>query len=190
MMSRRRHLLPLQQVTLMTAAEIRSPRDHALFALALGAGMTATRIAPLVVGHITSDGVGIRPGVDLGGNPDRRAAANDNGLHVHLSTAVRAVLARYVASLKAQCLHFERPLLTVVDQRGAERCASCGLEAELLKLPLFLSRLREPLSVRRMRSLFVEYRDDLRLPPHFHFDSLKATFDAGHAIDLRELRAA
>jgi len=173
----------------MSAAQIRSARDHALFTVALGAGLTASRIKPLSLGHVTRDGSTVRPAIDLSWLPGRLRPANDNGLRVALPPPVRVVLGKYIAGLKAQCAHFDRPMLTKADERGIVRCASCGLAANVLELPLFSSRLRERLSVRRMRSLFAEYRDQVRLPPHFHFDSLKATFEAGHVIDLGDPQA-
>ena len=59
-----------------------------------------------------------------------------------------------------------------------------GHDVAFLNMPLFLSRFRDRLSTRRMRSLFEEYRQAVWLPKHLHFDSLKETFDAAAVTDL------
>jgi integrase len=183
MIDSRPYLLPLQQQALMTAAEIRSARDRALFTLALGTGLSARAINVLDVAHVTPDGAAIRPRFEIGPCDRRMFAANDNGLVV-LPDYVRVALARHLECVKQQCPHFRRPMRATVDAHGSRRCASCGHEMDFLKLPLFLSRFRDRLSTRRMRSLFMDYREALRLPGHLHFDSLKATFDAGRTTDL------
>jgi site-specific recombinase XerC len=180
----RPYLLPLQQQALMTAAEIRSARDHALFSLALGAGLSASTIHRLDVSHATRDGTAVRGRFEVGPSDRRRLAANDNGLVV-LPGYVRAVLARHLEVVKEQCPHFKRSMQTATDAEGVIRCASCGHATDFMKLPLFFSRFRDRLSTRRMRGLFMEYREDLHLPNRLHFDSLKATFDAGRTMELK-----
>jgi site-specific recombinase XerC len=184
MLDPRPYLLPLQQQALMTAAEIRSPRDHALFSLALGAGLSARAINQLDVGQVTRQGASVRSRFEIGPCDRRVFAANDNG-EVVLPAYVRLVLARHLEVVKERCHHFSKPMQTLVDAEGRTRCVSCGHEIDFMKLPLFLSRFRDRLSTRRMRSLFMAYRENLRLPGHLHFDSLKATFDAGRTTDFK-----
>jgi hypothetical protein len=179
----RSHLLPLQQQGLLAAAKIRSKRDYALFTLALGTGLSARAISYLNVGHVSKDGINIVPELNIGRCDRRTFAANDNGL-VILPKYVRLVLARHLRRTKRMCPHFERPMRTVADADGSARCETCGHQIDFMKLPLFLSRFRDRLSTRRMRSLFEEYRKTLWLPGHLHFDSLKETFDAGRVTNL------
>jgi hypothetical protein len=182
----RSHLLPLQQEALLVAGRIRSQRDHALFTLALGAGMAARAIAALDVGHVSRDGVSIRAQIE-NSPPGRRgrSAGDDAKVHVLLPRHVRPVLADHLASIKASCPHFSRSARDAAGSDGDQRCATCGLATDFLKVPLFLSRGRTRLSAPRIRSLFAQYRGQLRLPERLNFDSLKATFDLGRVTDLR-----
>jgi len=173
----RSHLLPLQQEALLVAGRIRSQRDHALFTLALGAGLAARAIAELDVGHVSRDGVSIREQIETARSDRREFWANHNG-RVLLPRPVRQVLAEHLASTRASCPHFSRPMRDVIGPDGVQRCASCRLATDLVKVPLFLSRRHARLSPRRIRSLFADYRGQLRLPERLNFDSLKATFDA------------
>ena len=174
------HLLPLQQEALLVAGRIRSQRDHAIFTLALGAGLAARGIAALDVGHVSRDGVVIRAQIANAGSP----SASDN-IHVLLPKHVRQVLADHVATIRDACPHFSRLTRDAAGADGVARCASCRLAVDLMKVPLFHSRRRDRLSAQRIRSLFTDYRGQLRLPERLNFDSLKATFDAGRVTDLR-----
>jgi hypothetical protein len=87
--------------------------------------------------------------------------------------------------MKESCPHSSRPARDAASSEGDQRCASCALAMDFLKVPLFLSRGRTRLSAPRIRSLFAQYRGQLRLPERLNFDSLKATFDAGRVTDLR-----
>lgn len=180
---RRDHLLPLQQQALMVASQIRAKRDHALFSTALGAGLSARAIHWLDIGHVSNDGLAIRTSFEIVATDKRTFTANDNGMVV-LPRQLREILAQHVARTRAICPHFVRPMRDKIGADGVRRCETCGHAVDLLQVPLFLSRLRDRLSTRRMRSLFESYREQLRLPEHLHFDSLKATFDAGRVTDL------
>jgi integrase len=184
MIDPRQHLLPVQQQALLATARIRSRRDHLIFMLALGTGLSARAISSLGVRDISKDGTAIEPELTLGPCDRRTYAANDNGV-VMLPQYLRVRLARHLRAMKKICRHFETmPMRTVIDAKGVRRCETCGHVLDLLDMPLFLSRFRERLSTRRMRSLFEEYRQAVWLPKHLHFDSLKKTFDAEKITDL------
>ena len=56
MIDPREHLLPIQQQALLALARIRSERDHLLFSMALGTGLSGKALSSLNVRDISKDG--------------------------------------------------------------------------------------------------------------------------------------
>jgi len=178
MIDPREHLLPIQQQALLALARIRSERDHLLFSMALGTGLPAKALSSLDVRDVSKDGVNVASELAAGRYDRRTVTANDNG-QIKLPRHLQVSIGQHLRAMKQICRHFDgAPMRMAIDGSGMRRCETCGHEADFLDLPLFLSRFRERLSTRRMRSLFEEYRQAVWLPAHLHFDSLKETFDA------------
>jgi site-specific recombinase XerC len=147
-------------------------RSHALYAMALGAGLGATHLNALDLVDVTPDGKYVTSLVV----PHRLASRRRKTPSFTLTTSVRQVLARYLAWRRARCAHFKTRLQTYTDGDGIERCHACDDVADPLQAPLFVGLRGTRLSSKQMRDEFGRWRHELGLNPKLRFDSMRASF--------------
>jgi len=147
-------------------------RSHALYAMALGAGLATSHLHALDLMDVTSDGTFVTELVA----PHRLVRQGRRTPSFALTPAVRRALVRYLVWRRARCAHFKTKLQTYVDAAGVERCHACHDVADPLLAPLFVGQRGTRLSSRQMREEFGRWRDELGLNPKLRFDSMRATF--------------
>jgi len=147
-------------------------RSHALYAMALGAGMRTRHLHALDLGDVSPDGTLVNEVV----TPHRLAKPGKEAPRFVLTPELRQVVAAYLAWRRARCAHFTTKLRTYVDRKGVERCLSCGDVADPSRAPLLVSRGAKRLSENYMRREFRRWRRELGLDPRLRFDSMRAAY--------------
>jgi len=160
------------EITLLLESSLVFVRSHALYALALGAGLATRHLHALDLGDVTRDGTLVVERV----SPRRLTRSTRRAPSFVLNVAVRRALSRYLTWRRARCAHFKAKLRTYVDATGVERCLACKDVADALRAPLFVSQKGTRLSARQMREEFGRWRTELGLNPKIRFDSMRATY--------------
>jgi hypothetical protein len=156
-------------------------RDFAIYVLGLRLGLSAEQISILDIGHVSTDGVWVRPEVVVPGRLSSRARA----FRRHLPRDVRGELSRYL-TWRCRWLDFRQPLITYDDPAGVQRCEVCQSEQGLLDWPLFSDWRGRRLSARDIRTGFGANRDRLGLDRRLRFDSLRAARHTAAPVEAPE----
>ena len=165
---------PKARARLLTHAAA-SLRGHAVYTLALEAGLRCSEIAALDVGDVSADGRRPRDVFEVH-RQDGRARAREQGRVVTLSPLANSAVGAYVTWRRSLCAHPDLPMKIGRGRDGVLRCASCGDVADFLRAPLFLGRGKRRLTANSLRAEFEGLRASLRLGDRVHFDSLHATY--------------
>jgi len=137
-------------------------RDHMIIALALGTGLREHEITALNIGDVAGPAGKVRRHVRL--RVFKRSNPDPELQHVMLNDTLRAKLRHYLGWM---------------DRRGQ----SLASEA-----PLFVSRRRNRLSTRQMRTLFARWQERAGFEHHYSFHAWRHSACTNHYRQGKDLR--
>jgi hypothetical protein len=162
---------PEERRRLLEETEGLYPRAHAIFSLGLWQ-LTAREVCSLDVRQVSADGTEPMRAIYVP-RVDSRRTLDEPLRREPIDDQVWRALHAYLKWRRRLCEHFRIPLKTARDERGIERCHSCGEVADFLAAPLFGSRQSDRITARQVRNEFRKFREMLALNPALHFDSLR-----------------